>query len=152
MASPLTAGLCALMLSENPNLTKANLETYLKNGCDPVNNTDILLTGQLGSGRINAYKSMQLVQTAAGIKPTPVKLSFQISPNPAPGRFQLHFDTIDIKNTTITIYNTLGQVVLRKAAVADAFTIIDISESSAGLYFVRVETESEVYEGKVVVY
>lgn len=63
MACPLVSGLCALMLSRNSTLTAAQLETCLKNNCDNINAQNSSYTGQLGTGRINAYRSLLCVKT-----------------------------------------------------------------------------------------
>ena len=55
MACPIAAGLCALMLSENPDLTPDRLEQLLKESCDDISaqNTGDH-AGMYGAGRINA--------------------------------------------------------------------------------------------------
>jgi subtilisin family serine protease len=60
MACPLTAGLCGLILSVNPELTPDELETVLETSCDNIysvpGNEDYV--GKLGAGRINAYEAV----------------------------------------------------------------------------------------------
>lgn len=68
MASPLVAGLCGLMLSLNPNLTKAQLENCLYSTADPVTTN----LNQMGAGRINAYEAMQCVLTTVAAPPVSV--------------------------------------------------------------------------------
>ena len=58
MASPLVTGLCGLMLSMNPSLSPADIETCLKTTCDPATGS---FASQLGSGRINANNAMSCV-------------------------------------------------------------------------------------------
>jgi subtilisin family serine protease len=65
MASPLVAGLCGLMYSLNPNLTKPQLESCLYNNTDPVTSN----TNQMGAGRINAFKAMQCVNNTVSAAP-----------------------------------------------------------------------------------
>jgi len=65
MASPLVAGLCGLMLSHNPNMTRAQLETCLYSSTDPVTSN----IGEMGAGRINAYKALQCVAQSAAAPP-----------------------------------------------------------------------------------
>jgi len=55
MASPLVAGLCGLVLSANPSLSPAQVESCLKTSADPISS----YSGNLGAGRINAYKTAQ---------------------------------------------------------------------------------------------
>lgn len=59
MAAPLTAGLCALILSNNPTLTPAELENCLILSADDINADNPSYVGMLGAGRINAYSAVQ---------------------------------------------------------------------------------------------
>ncbi len=61
-SSPITAGLCALMLSANPCLTANEIEYHLKASCDFFTDMNIpAYQGKLGDGRINAKKALQAV-------------------------------------------------------------------------------------------
>lgn len=62
MACPLTAGLCALMLSKNKMLTPAEIEQCLKSSADNINSVNPSYNNQLGAGRINAQKALQCVK------------------------------------------------------------------------------------------
>jgi len=57
MATPVAAGLAGLILSINPALTPAQVETIMKTTADDVYAVNPTYTGQLGSGRINAYRA-----------------------------------------------------------------------------------------------
>jgi gliding motility-associated-like protein len=63
MACPLVSGLCGLMLSRNPKLTAAQVETCLKNTCDNIDTMNQSLIGSIGAGRINAYKALLCIKT-----------------------------------------------------------------------------------------
>jgi PKD repeat protein len=62
MACPLVSGLCALMLSRNPNLTAAQVESCLKSSCDNINSSNSSFIGQIGAGRINAYEALRCIK------------------------------------------------------------------------------------------
>lgn len=62
MACPLVSGLCALMLSRNPGLTAAQVESCLKSTCDNINAQNSSFTGKIGAGRINAYRALMCVK------------------------------------------------------------------------------------------
>lgn len=62
MACPITAGLCGLMLGLDSTLTPAKLEQYLKATCVNIDALNPSYAGQLGSGRINAFAAVQMVQ------------------------------------------------------------------------------------------
>jgi subtilisin family serine protease len=60
MACPLTAGLCGLILSVNPELTPEELEIILKSTCDDIYSVpgNENYAGKLGAGRINAQSAI----------------------------------------------------------------------------------------------
>jgi PKD repeat protein len=60
MACPIAAGLCGLIFSINPDLSVDQLENVLEGGCDNIDNVpgNEAYAGQLGAGRIEAYKSL----------------------------------------------------------------------------------------------
>jgi hypothetical protein len=61
MASPLVAGLAALMKTYNPLLTPDQIEDCIKNNTDNIDFMNPNFPGKLGTGRINAFKAMQCV-------------------------------------------------------------------------------------------
>jgi gliding motility-associated-like protein len=62
MACPLTAGLCALMLSQNSRLTANEIETCLKQTADNINSLNPSYNNLLGAGRINALNALRCVK------------------------------------------------------------------------------------------
>lgn len=58
MASPLVAGLCALMKCYNP-MPADSIEDCLKRTCDNINAQNSSYIGQLGAGRVNAFQALQ---------------------------------------------------------------------------------------------
>lgn len=64
MASPLVAGLCGLMMSNNAGMHPDSVEACLKRSCDNIDVQNPTKTGQFGAGRINAFKALQCTQKA----------------------------------------------------------------------------------------
>lgn len=61
MASPLVAGLAALMKTYNPMLGPDQIKQCIKNNTDNIDFMNPNFIGKLGTGRINAFKAMQCV-------------------------------------------------------------------------------------------
>ncbi|MCB9244834.1 MAG: S8 family serine peptidase [Flavobacteriales bacterium] len=59
MASPLVAGLCALMLSKNSSLNPDDVEQCLKSSCDDISSLNSSYSGGIGAGRINVQKAIE---------------------------------------------------------------------------------------------
>ncbi len=62
MASPIVAGLSGLMLSEDSTLTPEKLTAIMKATCDNIDAKNAAYVGQLGAGRINAFKAIEAVK------------------------------------------------------------------------------------------
>lgn len=71
--------------------------------------------------------------------------SISIYPNPSTGMINI---AIEKENATIKVYNTLGALVLEREKSAD---IEQIEISVKGIYIIRIESEMDIYTGKLVV-
>jgi gliding motility-associated-like protein len=63
MACPMVSGLCALMLSRNPNLSATQVESCLKNTCDNIDSANQSYIGSIGAGRINALEALRCIKS-----------------------------------------------------------------------------------------
>ena len=64
MAAPITAGLCGLMLSENPTLSPDEIASCLYSSAHDIDSENPSYIGNLGAGRIDAYEAMQCVSVS----------------------------------------------------------------------------------------
>ncbi len=62
MACPIVAGLCGLMLSVDSTLTPEKLELLLKASCDNIDAQNPSHIGDIGAGRVNAWRAVQMAQ------------------------------------------------------------------------------------------
>jgi len=58
MASPVAAGVAALIKSMHPELTPMQLKARLEAGCDNIDDLNPNYIGKLGAGRVNAFNSL----------------------------------------------------------------------------------------------
>ncbi len=72
---------------------------------------------------------------------------FNIYPNPNNGSFTIAIDNFE--NTTIGIYNNIGQLILNQTLTQN-LTSINLTKFSKGIYFVRMKTPSETIVEKIV--
>lgn len=72
MASPMVAGLCALVKSVNPQMTQTQITNCILSTADNINGVNGNFIGQLGAGRINAYQAVLCAQTTINTPPVPV--------------------------------------------------------------------------------
>jgi subtilisin family serine protease len=79
MATPLVAGLSALVLAQHPTFTPAQVEAQLKSTCDNISVVNPTFTGQLGAGRINAFRALGGI---SDIEAQEFDNGVQVYPNP----------------------------------------------------------------------
>ena len=145
MASPIVAGLCGLMLSKNPALTPAQVESCLKGSY-----SDALASGShtisSGNGRINAYKALVCAQ-ALGIKDeTTAQNNVNIYPNPSSGLVSLYYGSLALNSTNVEVYNAFGQRINPIVIFNNSLLTIDLSNQSNGAYYLNINTD----KGKIV--
>ncbi|MCL2063608.1 MAG: S8 family serine peptidase [Candidatus Cloacimonetes bacterium] len=60
MASPIVAGIAALVKSQNQNMSIDDLIYFLQAGADPIDHLNPSISGLLGAGRVNALNSVSM--------------------------------------------------------------------------------------------
>ncbi|PTM08336.1 MAG: peptidase S8 and S53 subtilisin kexin sedolisin [Bacteroidetes bacterium] len=93
-STPLVAGICALILSANPNLTAREVKSILQQTADKIGDpSEYSNTGQslkYGYGRVNADKAVaEALRRADAVQPAPVP---EVTANIASGRGLFRFD------------------------------------------------------------
>ena len=78
--------------------------------------------------------------------------SFKMYPNPTEGEFELMFNLNETKDLNIEIINIIGDIVYAKrfTEVKDQTVKFDLSDMSAGVYFVTIQSENEKVSKKIV--
>ena len=74
---------------------------------------------------------------------------FNIYPNPTHSSFTINFSN-DWNNAAIKVFNLTGQIIFEKQNQNGKQFPIDLSNQSAGIYFIEVQTATNIYRSKVV--
>ena len=114
MATPHVAGVAALMLDANPNLTVAQIDQIMEQTA-----LDLLPTGKdnaTGSGRIDALAAVQAallvrVEESVGLVPAPGVLMSAINPNPVSGSAMFQLYTGEAGRARIEVFDLTGRIV-----------------------------------------
>ncbi|HNL26524.1 MAG TPA: S8 family serine peptidase, partial [bacterium] len=103
---PLTAGICAMLLSAYPDLTPAQVRYALQATADRADNPD----NHYGYGVVNAWDAINYFGQidSGGILPDKFKLH-QNSPNPFNPQTTIRYDVLRDGYVAIIVYNMLGQ-------------------------------------------
>jgi hypothetical protein len=82
--------------------------------------------------------------------PAGVEKRVKIFPNPNDGRFTIELSNFD-SPAQLTIFNSLGAVVLNKTSNFVGSSTLDISYLNRGLYFVKVKSDNYVQTHKIII-
>jgi len=145
-AAPLTAGVIALMLDANPNLTPAMIKQILQQTARSDGFTGNVPNNQWGYGKLDALNAVEEAE-ATGIFSRPAnQFNLKIYPNPSRDIIHLSIDEkLSGKVETIQVFNNLGQEVARYQSDISS---ISVSHLSSGVYHVKVKTTSGSSYGK----
>ena len=139
-SSPITAGLVACLWQALPDKTNAELLQIIKQSSDRYSNPNV----QYGYGIPDFWKA---AQTDLGIKIADEKL-FLLYPNTAKNVVNISAPT-SFKTISVTVYNSLGQVVL--------YNDIEVGQSqfsmenvSSGIYNYKLQSGKILQSGKLI--
>ncbi len=147
MASPMVAGVIALVLEANPYLSSAQVKDIIIQSAREDAQTGIIPSNgssQWGWGKINAYLAVKLALNTIGFEEVEQETLWTVYPNPV--MQQLHFTVVDELPSTIQIISTLGTVIAKKVNTAS----IDVSDLKAGSYWVRVELNGRIQQQQFI--
>jgi len=85
------------------------------------------------------------------------EFQFRIYPNPSDGKFVVEITNLQgfknlegLKNYDLKIMNVLGEVVEQTFNIQHSTFIIDLKEVPSGIYFLKIQTEEEIVNFKLV--
>ena len=138
---PLTAGVCAQLLSFNPKLTPIQIRDALRNTASQHTVPD----RHMGWGIIDALAALNYIKDTDGINDNPVKpdnfILYQNYPNPFNPTTKIKYFVPQGSNVRINLYNILGSQINSLydgfATAGDYELTLDASKLSSGVYFVR---------------
>ena len=137
-ATPCVAGIVALMLQKNPELTPEQI-------CQILEETSVKLTANksniTGVGRVDALAAVNAVPTYDGIHEQ--NNAVAIFPNPSNGRITIQCEGM----RQIEIFSLDGKRVLSQSANGSECTIEGLEH---GTYLVRIVTDQECFVRKIV--
>jgi subtilisin family serine protease len=141
-ACPLTAGVCAQLLSFNSILTPMQIRDALRNTASQNNSPD----RHMGWGIIDALAALNYIKDTGVINDNPVNpgnfLLYQNYPNPFNPTTKIKYFLPQGSNVSIKLYNILGNQINSLydgySASGDHELILDGSKLSSGIYFIKL--------------
>lgn len=167
MASPYVAGVIALWLEANPNLTHADIEKILEKTSYKLQGARNVWTKQEGYGRINAYEGLKMALKMANIdlttgqpisdKPTAIE---HVSASAQPVTLQGDKDEWKVlfnnpeRTATLSFLTLDGRVALQRSLqqiVQGQEETFSLAHLPSGVYLLRVATPGAQITHRVIV-
>ncbi|MEI7981890.1 MAG: T9SS type A sorting domain-containing protein, partial [Bacteroidota bacterium] len=90
-------------------------------------------------------------ETEKTLQPAGDQSFFTIYPNPTTGKFTLEMKTDDgSRNTTVQIYSTLGEMILRTTLTGNLKEVISLENYRPGIYFIKVVSGDKSATQKII--
>lgn len=151
MACPFVAGVAALVLQANPNLSPAQVKDILLQTAYNDQFTEAAGTERFGSGKVNAYQAVLAALQTVGVDQyaTPHTSSFTVFPNPADDHIYITAN-IEHGNFRCEICDMSGRVVMRDV-LPQGVNMLNVSSLKSGVYLVRLDDGTSVSVNKLIV-
>jgi subtilisin family serine protease len=156
-ACPNAAAVMALILSVDSSLTAERARAIIDTTAEKVggyaystNNSYGTWSSELGYGRINAFLAVSMAQQIA-VNTIDVQTiaHFEVYPNPSQG---IVFVSHQLSNGTplsLTLYSTLGQVLLEKKITNSNQTELNLQNLPNGAYYLSLKTSGTTVTKKL---
>lgn len=145
-ASPAVAGIVALWLENDPNLSVFDVKRILATSSVKDGFTGPSNSNTWGNGKIDAYAGLLVVSLdeLEGFND-----AFDLFPNPTQNLLNLKAKEKQINRLEISSLD--GKIILERRVNKRAITL-DVSDLSSGMYLIRVYQEDKIRTGKIMIH
>ncbi len=152
MATPITAGVTALIWSYDPQLKAPDIQSALFNGSDNIeSNLNAQYQTKMGIGRVNAKTSLDIISSPSAIdkeggKTIGIYNLNQNYPNPFNPSTVIGYQLPRAGHAEIAVYNTLGQkvrtLVNGQQEAGNHSVILNAAGLASGVYVYKLTTDN----------
>ena len=147
MASPMVAGIAALILDANPYLSARQVKEIIMQTARQDNYTGVIPpegSTRWGAGKVNAYAAVQLALITVGQQEIKNEVSWSIYPNPA--RENLNITNLPTSIQEVEIIDMNGKVIRRQVENNS----ISLQNLDLGSYWLRVLIHGKIEQQKFI--
>jgi len=147
MASPMVAGVSALILDANPYLSARQVKEIIMQTARQDNFTGVIPvegSNRWGAGKINAYAAVQLALITVGTEEIKPNLTWSIYPNPS--TTELNFKNLMNDASTIEIIDSEGKMINMKIENKK----VEIQDLKSGIYYIRLNNNGRIEQQKFI--
>ena len=151
MSCPFVAGVAALVLQANPNLSSDQVKGILLETAYNDQFTEQAGELRFGHGKVNAYQAVQKALVTVGIDEyvTPQQSLFTVYPNPVAGECFVTANTAS-SESLCQLYDLSGRMVLQTSLIPGVNNL-NLSSLPRGCYLMKITDEKTVVTKKLIV-
>ncbi len=147
MASPMVAGVSALILDANPYLSARQVKDIIMQTARQDNFTGVIPVGgsnRWGAGKINAYAAVQLALNTIGLTEVKDDFSWSIYPNPVMN--EIIISSFNEAYQSIEIVDLFGKIICKPLNNYK----VNISDLQSGTYWLRLTINGKIEQQKFI--
>lgn len=147
MASPMVAGVSALILDANPYLSARQVKDIIMQTARQDNFTGVIPVGgsnRWGAGKINAYAAVQLALNTIGLTEVKDDFSWSIYPNPAMN--EITISSLNEVYQSIEIVDLFGKIICKPLNNYK----VNITDIQSGTYWLRLTINGKIEQQKFI--
>jgi hypothetical protein len=144
-AAPLTAGVIALMLEVNPELTPGEIKTILQETAREDSFTGATPNNEWGYGKLDALAAVLEASGMSGTQTDMPSTQLKVYPNPAKNQVMLN---VAGDTWSVSLFSLHGKVVREYGVLRTQE--LDLTGLPSGVYLVRVQNGRQVLVSKVM--
>ncbi|TVR77753.1 MAG: T9SS C-terminal target domain-containing protein [Chitinophagaceae bacterium] len=149
MAAPHVAALAALVMDARPDFTREQVKNAILNGTDNIELLNPTYLGQLGSGRINAFKTLSNISSVNELLSSQ---KIKVYPNPFVSDVFVEMDDFIHDKIEVKLFDLKGSLIVNKIKRGKGELIqLAVPENiSPGIYLLEVITENKHFRNKII--
>lgn len=148
-AAPLSAGVIALMLEVNPDLSPDQIKSILQSTARQDNFTGATPNNSFGYGKLDALAAIEKVIETTDIKKTlEPQVLLRINPNPFTDEIAIMNESLKNVKKNFIIYSLFGKAIYSAYGQYDNY--LSLENLFPGTYILKVETDEANYLSKII--
>ena len=151
MSNPFVAGVCALVLHANPNLSAAQVKEILLETAYNDQFTEQAGELRFGAGKVNAYQAVLKALNTVGVDvyTTPKESLYTVYPNPVSSQCYVTANTAS-ESALCQLYDLSGRLVLQ-TLLSSGVNPLNVSDLTPGCYLMKITDENTTVTKKLIV-